>query len=92
MDAPTLAGRIGAPADGMTVHRETGWITAIAGKIAIVMTRQAHARRTAEAFTRLNNHMLQDIGFTRAEAVHTVLFGCGTEAGRHQPSQARKEP
>ncbi|MGK9170118.1 DUF1127 domain-containing protein [Inquilinus limosus] len=90
MDAPTLAGRIGAPADGKTVHRGTGWITAIAIRLVAPLTREAHARRAAEALTRLNNHMLRDIGFTRAGVVETVLFWRGP-ANALQPSETRKE-
>ncbi|WP_225773017.1 DUF1127 domain-containing protein [Inquilinus sp. Marseille-Q2685] len=86
MTAPTPAARIDAAADTETVHRAAGWITAIASRLTAPMTRTARARRSGDALARFNDHMLQDIGLTRSDAVHTVLFG------RCQPAETAKDP
>lgn len=86
MNAPTLAARLDAAADTETVHRVAGWITAIASRLTAPMTRTARTRRSGEVLVRFNDHMLQDIGLTRSDAVHTVLFG------RFQPVETAKDP
>ena len=92
MNAPTLAARIDAPADTETVHRAAGWITAIASRLAAPMTRTAQARCASEVLARFNDHLLQDIGLSRSEAVHTVLFGRTADDCRTQPSETAKDP
>jgi hypothetical protein len=92
MTAPVLAARIGAPADSETVHRGAGWITVIAGGLAALMARKTQARHVAEALGRLNDHVLQDIGLSRAEVLHTVLFESVADAGQSQLSEASEEP
>ena len=92
MNAPTLAARVDAPADTETVHRAAGWITAIASRLAASLTRTARSRCAGEILARFNNHMLQDIGLSRSDAVHTVLFGRAADDGRAQLSETAEEP
>ena len=83
---------IGAPVDNKTIHRGARWITVIVGGLIALMARKIHARHAAEGLARLNDHVLRDIGLTRAEVIHTVLFDSLPDAGRLQLPEAGKEP